>query len=221
MYICSYSILCRESQTEMKAKPKHGTTRRQPQQRRSLQTVEAVLDAVVKVLKREGVQAVTTNRIAEVAGVSIGSVYQYFPDKRAIFLALHDRHAEKVGRVIESTLVDHAASSLEELLRALLEAIVDAHAPDPELFQLLHTDVPHRADGARQLEGRLRGVLRLALSGRLGELKRPSELEKTLFVVAHMLDSLSHAVVLGRPPQLSLGAAKEEAVRAILAYLRA
>jgi len=65
--------------------------RRQPQQNRARQTVEAVLDAVVRVPKREGVRAVTTNRIAEVAGVSIGSVYQYFPDKQAILVGLYQR----------------------------------------------------------------------------------------------------------------------------------
>jgi DNA-binding transcriptional regulator YbjK len=59
--------------------------RRRPKQRRARQTVEAVLDAVAKVLKRDGVKAVTTNRIAEVAGVSIGSVYQYFPDTRDLY----------------------------------------------------------------------------------------------------------------------------------------
>jgi AcrR family transcriptional regulator len=57
--------------------------RRQPQQRRARQTVEAILDAVVRILKREGFQAITTNRVAEVAGVSIGSLYQYFPDRPA------------------------------------------------------------------------------------------------------------------------------------------
>jgi hypothetical protein len=68
----------------MKAKAGKTAARRRPKQRRAHQTVEAVLDAVARVLKREGVNAVTTNRIAEVAGVSIGSVYQYFPDKRSL-----------------------------------------------------------------------------------------------------------------------------------------
>jgi AcrR family transcriptional regulator len=63
---------------------------------RSHQTVEAILHAVIRILKREGFEAITTNRIAEVAGVSIGSVYQYFPDKRAIFVALHQRHIEQI-----------------------------------------------------------------------------------------------------------------------------
>jgi AcrR family transcriptional regulator len=75
-------------------KTKRSVVRREPKQRRARETVEAVLDAVVRVLKKHGVDGVTTNRIADAAGVSIGSVYQYFPDKRAIFTALHDRHVE-------------------------------------------------------------------------------------------------------------------------------
>jgi AcrR family transcriptional regulator len=57
-----------------------------------------MLGAVVRLLKRSGTTAITTNRIAQAAGVSIGSVYQYFPDKRAIFVALHERHIEEVDR---------------------------------------------------------------------------------------------------------------------------
>ena len=55
-------------------------------------TVDAMLDAAVKLLKRGGASSITTNRIAETAGVSIGSVYQYFPNKNALFVALHERH---------------------------------------------------------------------------------------------------------------------------------
>jgi AcrR family transcriptional regulator len=210
-----------KAKTKLKAKAKKAPVRRQPQQRRARQTVEAVLDAVVRLLKREGVGAVTTNRIAEVAGVSIGSVYQYFPDKRAIFVALHERHVEEVGRLVERTLVAHAASSLEGLMCALLEALVQAHSVDPELYQLLQAEVPHGADGARGLAGRLQGALRLALAARAGELPQPRDLDKTLFVVSHLIDALAHAVVLQRPARMSPAAAQDEAMRAILAYLRA
>src|SRR6202042_2504846 len=105
--------------------------RRKPTQRRARQTVDAILDAVVRVLKREGFGAVTTNRVAEVAGVSIGSVYQYFPDKGAIFVALHQRHIEHVDRLIQATLVENADATLETLFRAMIDAMVDAHTPDP------------------------------------------------------------------------------------------
>jgi AcrR family transcriptional regulator len=196
------------------------TMRRQPKQRRSRQTVEAVLDAVVRVLKRDGVDGVTTNRIAEVAGVSVGSVYQYFPDKRAIFTALHDRHVEEISRLIDGKLVEHATSSLEEFVRALVEALVDAHASDPEFHQLMTTAVPHGADGARALDERLRSTFRLAISARSREGQTPRDLDRVLFVLPSMVEALSHGAAYRRPPRLSLGAAKEEAVRAVLAYLR-
>src|SRR5580698_3934439 len=98
--------------------------RRRPKQRRALQTVEAVLDAVVRILKREGVKAVTTNLVAERAGVSIGSLYQYFPDKRAIFVVLHERHIEQIDRMVESKLFEHAESPLDGLIRAMVEAMI-------------------------------------------------------------------------------------------------
>src|SRR5580704_1639019 len=119
--------------------------RRHPRQRRARATVESVLDAVVRILKREGSDGLTTNRIAEVAGVSIGSVYQYFVNKGAIFKALHERHIAEIDRVVQSTLVEYASSPLEELMRAMIEALVDAHRADPELYELLFAEVPHRA----------------------------------------------------------------------------
>ncbi len=197
-----------------------GLVRRRPRQRRARQTVEAILDAVIRVLKREGFNAVTTNRIAEVAGVSIGSVYQYFPDKRAIFIELHQRHLEQIDRLVEITLVQHARSSLEELMRALVDAMVDAHKQDPELYDLLSSQVPHRAGGTRDFAVRLHGAFRLAIAARQG-LKKGHDPDSAAFVVTNMVEALSHAAALRRPHGLSLNDAKEEAVRAVLAYLNA
>lgn len=195
--------------------------RRRPRQARAQQTVEAVLDAVARVLKRHGVDAVTTNRIAEAAGISIGSVYQYFPDKAAIFVALHECHVDQVARALEAALVAHAAAPLAELIAALVDVMVASHTEDPELHALLFREVPHRAEGARGFVDRLRGALRLALLAKSGELPAGRDLDRAVFVVSHLIESLSHAAVLERPARLSLTAAKHEVVRAVLAYLRA
>jgi AcrR family transcriptional regulator len=197
----------------------HRRQRRRPRQRRAHLTVEAVLDAVVKILKKEGVTAVTTNRIAEVAGVSIGSVYQYFPDKRAIYIALHTRHVEQVDRLVERTLIEEANAPLARLIRAMIEAMVTAHAADPELYHLLMAEVPHRGDGTRDFASRLHGAFRLALLARSHELKLEHDLDLKAFVVAQMVDALAHASVLRRPEGVSVGAAQEQAVRAVLGYL--
>ena len=195
--------------------------RRQPQQGRARNTVEAVLDAVVRILKREGITAVTTNRIAEVAGVSIGSVYQYFPDKRAIYIALHERHIEAIDRMVEAKLMEHAASPLSKLMRGMIEAMIEAHQGDPELYEVLYNEVPHRAEGTRDFAARLHGAFRLAIAARAHELKTKRDLDTLVFVVTHMVDSLSHAAALARPKGMTLATAKEEAVRAVLAYLHA
>lgn len=193
--------------------------RRRPVQRRARQTVEAILDAVVRILKREGLAAVTTNRIAEVAGLSVGSVYQYFPHKQAIFVALHQRHLEQIDRMVESKLVEHATSPLDEVMRAMIEGMIDAHKSDPELYELLATEVPHRADGTRDFAARVHNAFRLALASRTHELKYGRDIDKLVFVVAKMVESLSHAVLFARPALLSLSAAKAEVNRAVLAYL--
>lgn len=205
----------------MKTKHKKMPLRRQPRQRRARQTVEALLDAVAKLLKREGVKAVTTNRIAEVAGVSIGSVYQYFPDKRAIYVALHQRHIEEIDQLVKTKLVENASSSLEELMRAMIGAMIEAHTPDAELYDLMFSEVPHRAEGTRDFSVRLHGAFRLAIAARAHELKPGRDLDKIVFVVTHMVESLSHGAVLRRPRGVSLADAKNETVGAVMAYLRA
>jgi AcrR family transcriptional regulator len=197
-----------------------GSGRRKPQQRRARQTVDAILDAVVRVLKREGAHAVTTNRIAEVAGVSIGSIYQYFPDKRAIFAALHQRHIDEIDSMVKATLIEHAASPLEKLIAAMFEGMIDAHTRDPELYEVLFQEVPHRADSTRDFAVRLHSAFLLAISARSRELKKGRDPEKLAFIVAHMIDALAHGVLFRRPPGLSSKDAKAESIRAILACLR-
>jgi hypothetical protein len=122
--------------------------------------------------------------------------------------------------MVQTKLVEHAASSLDELIRAMVEGMVDAHAPDPELYELLMREVPHRADGTRDFAVRLHGAFRLAISSRAHELKKGRDLDKVVFVVTHLVEALSHGAVLRRPAKMSLKDAREEAVRAILAYLR-
>jgi AcrR family transcriptional regulator len=195
--------------------------RRIPRQRRALVTVEAILDAVIRILKRDGVAAVTTNCIAEVAGVSIGSVYQYFPDKRAIFMALHSRHVQEIDHVVQEALLRSADASLEEFVRAMVGAMTDAHATDPQLCELLFNEVPHRGGETEDFATRFHAPFRAALSSRSRELKLRGRIEQATFVFTHMLEALAHGAVLRRPAGVSFPDAKDAAVRSILAGLTA
>lgn len=200
----------------MRPRSKKNASRRQPKQERARSTVQFVLDATTKLLKRDGIDAVTTNRIADVAGVSVGSIYQYFPDKRAIFGALHQRHAEEIRDLIVATVASHATSSLGTLVASLMNGLIDAHADDPELHELLAREIPLRVDGAPGL----RLALRAVISDRAQEVTPSRDVDRALFVVPNMMDALAHEAVLARPPQLSLADAKDEAARAVFEYLR-
>jgi AcrR family transcriptional regulator len=102
------------------------STRREPKQQRSRQTVEAVLEAVQRVLRRQGAEAITTNRVAEAAGVSIGSLYQYFPDKSAIIRTLAERYNAVSRKCIEGALA--GVRDLNGLLEAFASLVDQYYA---------------------------------------------------------------------------------------------
>ena len=194
--------------------------RRKPVQERAKLTVDAMLDAAVKLLKRGGASSITTNRIAETAGVSIGSVYQYFPNKHALFVALHERHIGLVDEVIRRRMTECTESSLEHLVESLLDGMVEAHTVDPELSELLQSEVPHRADGTAEFSIRFHEAFCTALAPHARNLGRKIDLDTRAFVMANLVEVFGHAVVLRRPRALSLARAKAECCKAILAYLR-
>lgn len=187
--------------------------RREPKQRRARETVDAVLEAVPLVVKRHGAHAVTTNRIAEVAGVSVGSLYQYFPDKRAIFAALHERHVEHVRLVLERTSADCASAPLEEFARELVDGLVTVHGEIGPLHDVASSAVPGSALG---FEEALHHTFERALSRADEDRYTPEHSQRMLFVLPRMVESLVHGTT--RAP-LMHDVARNEAIRAVLLYV--
>jgi AcrR family transcriptional regulator len=191
-------------------------TRREPKQQRSRRTVDDVLEAVQLVVKRHGTQAITTNRIAEAAGVSVGSLYQYFPDKRAILTALHDRHVDDVRQVIEQTTAACAPASLAEFARELVHGLVNVHAEMAELHEVVSFAVPESALGFRSaLHDTFGRVLSPADQDRYSR----DETERMLFVLPRMVESLVHGAVHPARAALSRDGATGEAIRTVLLYV--
>jgi AcrR family transcriptional regulator len=189
--------------------------RREPKQQRSRQTVDCVLEAVRLVVKRHGTQAITTNRIAEAAGVSVGSLYQYFPDKRAIFAALHDRHVDDVRQFIGQTTADYASAPLQDFTRELVRGLVNVHADAAELHDIVSAAVP---EGALGFKNALHHTFGQVLSR--ADLKPYSldETERMLFVLPPMVESLVHGSV-HQARDLPRDAARSEAIRTVLVYV--
>jgi len=96
------------------------SARKAPRQGRSKQLVEAILEAAVRVLSREGAGRFTTARVAETAGVSVGSLYQYFPNKEAILFRLQTDEWQRTGDLLHSILADTSRPPLERLRATVL-----------------------------------------------------------------------------------------------------
>src|SRR4051794_4110600 len=111
-------------------------------QERSRATVAALVEATARILVSEGFDKASTNRIAEVAGVSVGSLYQYFPSKEALVLAVIERHNREVMEVVEGVLDDLASLPLEQAVHRLVATAIDAHRVDPKLHYVLSEQIP-------------------------------------------------------------------------------
>lgn len=174
-----------------------------------------MLEAVQLVVKRHGSKAVTTNRIAEAAGVSVGSLYQYFPDKQAIFIALHGRHVDEVRQVIERTRAGYASAPLADFTRDLVQGLVDVHAKAPEVHRVISDVVPEGDLGFRSALHHAFGDM----LSRVDQRYTADEAERMLFVLPRMVESLVHGLADGSDAALLRGGGGNETVRAVLAYV--
>jgi AcrR family transcriptional regulator len=100
------------------------------------------LDAAARVFGEHGYAAGTTNRIAEAAELSIGSLYQYFPNKDAILAALMEAHVQAGARLISARLADGVPPQLDEALRVFVRATIDNHRDNPRLHRVLFEEAP-------------------------------------------------------------------------------
>src|SRR6478609_2070046 len=89
-------------------------------QARSRATVDALVEATARILVREGFEKASTNRIAEIAGVSVGSLYQYFPSKEALVAAVIDRHNQEIMQVVGGTLAGIGTLPIAQAIRSLV-----------------------------------------------------------------------------------------------------
>ena len=112
--------------------------RKAPIQARSVATVEAVHEAALQVLAAEGIAKLNTTRVAERAGVSVGSLYQYYPNKRSLLIAVLDGHLFRVGAIIEQTCLAMRGRPLVEMARVVATVFIDAKLQRPDASKALY-----------------------------------------------------------------------------------
>jgi AcrR family transcriptional regulator len=130
--------------------------RKQPKQARSTELVATILDAAVQVLAKEGSQRFTTARVAEKAGVSIGSLYQYFPNKAAILFRLQRDEWRQTAEMQRSILEDVQRPPLERL-RALVHAFIRSECDEARMRVALNDAAPLYRDAPEARRARASG----------------------------------------------------------------
>ena len=192
-------------------------------QDRSRGTVDVLIEATARILVREGFDKASTNRIAREAGVSIGSLYQYYPSKEAIVGAVIDRHNQDLMRVVRAAVADIGSLRLEQALRKVITAAIDAHRLDPKLHRVLAEQIPRtgRLEKVEAFNRAYFSLFKAFLETHRDEL-RTVDLGLAAFVCVTTIEALTHTAVLHRSDILSdymVGTLVDEATRLILLYL--
>ncbi len=212
----SYS---RSAFTMPRAERPRAAARKTPRQERAVATVDAILEATARILAKDGWAKATTNRIAEAAGVSVGSLYQYFPSKDAIAVEMLKRYRERLLATVAQKLSDAEHVTFESAMGTLLSTLFAAEGIDPKLHRVLIEQVlrTHARGEMQGFEDRLEGVVALALEGAGPSVRVPNHKLAATLVVRTVL-SLVHAVVVDRP-DLDRAEVAAEVTRMVTGYL--
>lgn len=198
--------------------------RKQASQERSRATVAALVEATARILVSEGFDKASTNRIAEVAGVSVGSLYQYFPSKEALVLAVIERHNRDVLRLVHGVLAEIDALPVEEAVRKLVTVAIEAHRIDPKLHCVLAEQIPRtgRLENVEAANREAHSLFKAYLESRRAELGL-ADVTLAAFVCATSIEALAHNAVLHHAEISYEGALEglvDETTSLIVGYLR-
>jgi AcrR family transcriptional regulator len=195
------------------------TPRKLPQQDRSRITVEAILEATARILTEDGYDKANTNLIAERAGVSIGSLYQYFPNKESLMAALMEQHSQEIAEIVESKLNRLFDAPPETAIPELVKAVIAAHAIAPRLHQVLNEEIP-RSERLKQMQKadeRITELLREYITIWRDRI-HPKNLEMTVFILSRTVESLCHSAVIEHPNFVKDSQFEQEVSNLLLSY---
>ncbi len=201
-------------------RPRRLQLRKEPAQGRSRATVDAILEAAARVLVERGYEEMNTNLVAEAAGVSVGSLYQYFPHKDSLIAELIDRRADAEREFMAQWIAGLEPTSLEVVFERVVRGTLAFRATDPEVHGALLRQMPHigRFDQLRiQVEAVTDRLLPLLEAFR-HELPG-GDVQMARFVLVNTIHSLTHDGVLQPPSGVDDDRLTEAVMRIVRGYL--
>lgn len=195
--------------------------RKWPQQGRSRATFDALLDATARILEDHGYEALTTNAVAERAGASIGTLYEYFPDRETLVALLVDREARRVLAALEASMASLHELPLDVAMRIWLEAMFAELESRRALVAVLLKSVPFvgRLPIATEFPARLVVIAAAGGSHRREEIALDG-LPSAFFLLANMLRGAYLAMLLEPPEGLSRRALLDDLTAFVMRMLR-
>ncbi|MBR0849681.1 TetR family transcriptional regulator [Bradyrhizobium diazoefficiens] len=198
--------------------------RKNASQARSRATVDALIEATARILVRDGFEKASTNRIAEIAGVSVGSLYQYFPSKEALVAAVIDRHNREIMQVVRTTLAEVAGMPLDKAVRRLVAVAIDAHRIDPKLHRVLAEQIPRTGQLAdvEAFNREVHALVRFYLDSRRKEMRKIDP-GLAAFICVSAIEAVAHNMVLDEAEMLSermVKALVDETTLMVVGYLQ-
>jgi AcrR family transcriptional regulator len=202
----------------MSSTPARRLSRRNPRQERSRITVAALLEAATRVFTEQGYARSTTNRIADAAGVSVGSLYQYFPDKLALLSALHERHLTVLMGAMTKACRTTAPAGLEPALRAVIKTAAAHHTERAVLVRAFVRHLPPSDKPPRASTMEFQAALRALLAANRGQL-RLADHDLALFMLRSLGRSIMRSAAESRPRDLASGTMARELLASAMAFL--
>jgi AcrR family transcriptional regulator len=195
--------------------------KKQPRQGRSQATVDYILKAAAQILSKEGRARLSTNRIAELAGVAVASLYQYFPNKEAIVNALYKMELSEELAEFTQRSAELKDGTVKDAIGVGIRSTIDLHARKPKLVASILESLPVLG-GLEALIGARQKVIDFVaetMRQRKSELRSAKNVEIKSFLVVHAIESVIHAAAHERPDYLSEPAFAGELVEMIERFL--
>jgi AcrR family transcriptional regulator len=195
--------------------------RKSPVQARSTASVDAILEATIQVLLHVGKERLTTTRVAQRAGVSVGTLYQYFPNKKALLQAALKRHLDEVTRAVELVCHEQRGKTLEQMATALITAFLAAKMQDAKTSVALYA-VSSDVDGAkiaRQMGTRSTQAIVEMLASTCEPLRTDPQLAASMLHGAMI--GVSRRLLESSAPEKQFETLRQELIFLACAYLKA
>ncbi|MGI3166434.1 TetR/AcrR family transcriptional regulator [Pseudooceanicola sp. 200-1SW] len=196
--------------------------RKIPRQARAKATVEAIVMAATHILEVEGFEAMTTANVADRAGVSIGSLYQYFPDKRALAATAIREMIREFVQSFETALASRRGGTLADTIDTLVDVTLVRHPHMPGRHRMLVELAPRLglSDFSAAASREVANLIYSALADHRGEIASDLDLADAATMIETLLETLGHRALLEHPVSLQAPVIAEQSRRLMLSYLK-